>query len=104
LLLTVLINAQALLLILGASVVITQSYVFAILRTLYSRDVNVNVISLYRCTAVIHVYSTKGSVERLFVEIIATNAVDQRVNIALTPSYDGAISSVMYNYVPAAIL
>jgi len=47
---------------------------------------------------------TKGSVERLFVEIIATSAVNQRVNIALAPSYDGAISSVMYNYVPAAIL
>ena len=38
------------------------------------------------------------------MEIIATNAVDQRINIALTPSYDGAISSVMYNHVPAAIL
>lgn len=46
---------------------------------------------------------TKGSVERLFVEIIATNAVDQRMNIALTPSYDGAVSSVKYNYVPAVI-
>ena len=47
---------------------------------------------------------TKGSVESLFVEIIAAIAVDQRVNITLTPSYEGAISSVMYNYVPAAIL
>jgi len=39
----------------------------------------------------------------LFVEIIATSAVDLHMNIALTPSYDGAISNVMYNYIPAAI-
>jgi len=39
-LLTVLITAQILLLILEAAVAIIQSYVFAILRTLYSREVN----------------------------------------------------------------
>jgi len=39
-LLTVLITAQILLSILEAAVVIIQSYVFAILRTLYSREVN----------------------------------------------------------------
>ena len=39
-LLTVLIIAQILLLILEAAVAIIQSYVFAILRTLYSREVN----------------------------------------------------------------
>jgi hypothetical protein len=32
----------------------------------------------------------------LFVEIIATSAVDLHVNIALTPSYDAAISAVIY--------
>lgn len=39
-LLTILITAQILLLILEAAVAIIQSYVFAILRTLYSREVN----------------------------------------------------------------
>jgi len=39
-LLTVLITAQILLLILEAAVAIIQSYVFANLRTLYSREVN----------------------------------------------------------------
>jgi hypothetical protein len=38
------------------------------------------------------------------VEIIAPNVVDHRMNIALTESYDGAVSGVMYNYLPAAIL
>jgi len=38
--LTVLIIAQILLLILEAAVAVIQSYVFAILRTLYSREVN----------------------------------------------------------------
>lgn len=38
------------------------------------------------------------------MEIIATNAVDQPMNIVLVPSYDTAISSVTYNYIPAAIL
>ena len=39
-LLTVLITAQIILLILEAAVAIIQSYVFALLRTLYSREVN----------------------------------------------------------------
>jgi len=39
-LLTLLITAQILLLILAAAVAVIQSYVFAILRTLYSREVN----------------------------------------------------------------
>jgi F-type H+-transporting ATPase subunit a len=39
-LLTVLITAQILLLILEGAVAVIQSYVFAILRTLYSREVN----------------------------------------------------------------
>jgi len=39
-LLTVLIIAKILLLILEAAVAVIQSYVFAILRTLYSREVN----------------------------------------------------------------
>jgi F-type H+-transporting ATPase subunit a len=38
--LTVLITAHILLLILEAAVAVIQSYVFAILRTLYSREVN----------------------------------------------------------------
>jgi len=39
-LLTVLITAQILLLILEAAVAVIQSHVFAMLRTLYSREVN----------------------------------------------------------------
>ena len=39
-LLTILITAHILLLILEAAVAVIQSYVFAILRTLYSREVN----------------------------------------------------------------
>jgi sugar/nucleoside kinase (ribokinase family) len=38
-LLTILITAQILLLILEAAVAITQSYVFAVLRTLHSREI-----------------------------------------------------------------
>jgi F-type H+-transporting ATPase subunit a len=41
-LLSVLITAQILLLIQEAAVAVIQTYVFAILRTLYSREVNVN--------------------------------------------------------------